>query len=126
VILYTLYCDAPGCLRSIESAFGDGIQLPPGWSEYQCRITMSNGQFSAPSIRTVTKHYCVECRARVTEHAAHHTAIDVLGPDTLPSGRRDRNVCECGFRFGVKAQYLACPSCGTLRAGFVGVDVKGS
>lgn len=117
MILYTLYCDGRGCLRSIESAFGEGIQMPAGWSEFQGTATVSNGQSAAPTIRTVKKHYCWDCREYMREHGVMpHDDVQVVGPDQLPSGKRDYMLCGCGFRYGERSRHKACPSCGELRA----------
>ena len=117
MILYTLYCDGKGCLRSVESAFGEGIQMPAGWSEFRGTATISNGPSAAPTARTVTKHYCWDCREYMREHGVMpHDEQQVVGPDLLPSGKRDRMLCRCGYRFSVRSEHRACPSCGELRA----------
>ena len=116
MILYTLYCDGTGCLRSIEAAFGEGIQMPAGWSEFRGTATISNGPQSAPSVRTITKHYCWDCREYMREHGVMpHEETQVIGPDLLPSGGHDYSFCQCGFHYSVRSQHRACPSCGALR-----------
>ena len=68
MILYTLHCDGPGCLRSVESAFGAGIEMPAGWSEFVGHLKVSNGPDAQPISRSITKHYCWDCREYMREH----------------------------------------------------------
>lgn len=125
MIFYRLACDGVGCLREMDSAFGEGIQMPQGWSEFKGQVTISNGPFAVPTNQTITKHYCWDCRERMREHGFAPQETIVMGPDALPSGgppdplRKGRvkpGLCaECGFRWPPRARYRACPNCGELR-----------
>lgn len=116
MILYTLHCDGVGCLRTIDSAFGDGIQMPEGWSEFRGNVTISNGPFVSPTTKTILKHYCWDCRDRMREHGVAPSETVVMGPDRLGSGEAsDAEIkCRCGYIFR-SGETGACPRCGSRR-----------
>lgn len=117
MIFYKLHCDGAGCLREIDSAFGAGIQMPQGWSEFKGQVTISNGPFAPPTQREIVKHYCWDCRDRMREHGVAPSETVVMGPDRLPSGEPpSKNRCGgCGFVWPARSRYAACPKCGRVK-----------
>lgn len=113
MIFYKLHCDGAGCLREIDSAFGEGIQMPQGWSEFKGAVTISNGPFAPPTMRTITKHYCWDCRDRMREHGVAPAETIVMGPDRLGDG--SKLACRCGFVWPARSKLAACPKCGNVR-----------